>query len=358
MELGKYISELLPEHDCVVIPGFGGFVANYAPASIHPTLHTLQPPYKRITFNRQLQNNDGLLANLIAAEERTSFRHASELIKEQVRKIEAALNVGNRVTLSGIGEIYFDVERNLRFEQDMSNNYYLGSFGLSAIQATPVVHERNKREKVFKNREQEGISINRTRKLVPYMAAAAITLLVGVSIGISVIKNKDTNFARMVGIEEAYNPVYSMRTNIVGEGEAISPGNIAFYAFDLPENETTITYSFSENRPSSVGIVVRVRDEKSKEEKSPKEKSMTHPMAADIRNYHIIAGAFKDYSNAESLANSLKVKGYNSLIFDNPKNRLHMVSYGNFATRKDAVEELFTIQTNLNPNAWVYKSKN
>ncbi len=358
MELGKYISELLPEHDCVVIPGFGGFVANYAPASVHPTLHNLQPPYKRITFNKQLQNNDGLLANLIASKERTSFRHASELIKEQVSIIEASLSSGERVVLKDIGELYLDVEKNLRFEQDMSNNYYLGSFGFGSIQATPIVHERQKREKVFKNREQEAISINRTRKLVPYIAAAAVMLLVGVSIGISVIKNKDTNFAEMIGLKEVYSPVYSMRTDIVDEGETISPGNIAFYAFDLSEDETTITYSFIENRPSSGGVVVKVREGNNKEEKKPEETSVVPSVVADIRNYHIIAGAFRDYSNAEGLANSLRNKGYSSSVFDNPKNNLHMVSYGGFASRQDAIEELYTIQTSLNPNAWVYKSKN
>lgn len=356
MELGKYISELLPEHDCVVIPGFGGFVANYAPASIHPTLHTLQPPYKRITFNKQLQNNDGLLANLIAAEERTSFRHASEMIKEQVAKIEQQLATGQRVSINKIGELYLDVEKNLRFEQDMNNNYYLGSFGLETVQARPVVRERKKREKVFENREHEPISINRTRKLIPYMAAAAITLLVGVSIGIGIFAKNDANLARMIGLGESFESTYTVRTGGI-ELEAISPENIAFYTFDLPEEETTMTYSFSENRPSSGGIVVRVREE-NHEEEAPVEEQVKHSVAADIRNYHIIAGAFKDFGNAENLVKDLKGKGYSSSILANPKNPLHMVSYGGFASREQAVEELHAIQTSINSNAWVYKYKN
>lgn len=358
MELGKYISELLPEHDCVVIPGFGGFVANYAPASIHPTLHTLQPPYKRITFNKQLQNNDGLLANLIASSERTSFRDASEMIKEQVAKIESQLQTGQRVTLPNLGDLYLDVEKNLRFEQDLSTNYYLGSYGLGALQARPVVREKYQREKTFVNREHEVININRTRKLIPYMAAASVVLLLGISIGIGIFAKKDMNLARMIGMGETYEASYMARPDLAVDFEEVSPENIAFYTFDLPEEETTITYSFSENRPSSSGIVVKVREESEKEEAPEPATVKTNVVAADIRNYHIIAGAFKDFNNAENLVNELKGKGYSSSILDNPANPLHMVSYSSFAKREDAINELYSIQTNLNPNAWVYKGKN
>jgi hypothetical protein len=34
MELNKYISDLLRKHNCVIVPDFGGFVANYRSAVI------------------------------------------------------------------------------------------------------------------------------------------------------------------------------------------------------------------------------------------------------------------------------------------------------------------------------------
>ncbi|MEC7128457.1 MAG: SPOR domain-containing protein, partial [Bacteroidota bacterium] len=34
VQLTKYIVQLLHQHDCVIIPDFGGFVAQYKPATL------------------------------------------------------------------------------------------------------------------------------------------------------------------------------------------------------------------------------------------------------------------------------------------------------------------------------------
>ena len=73
MKLEQYISELLYQYDCVVVPGLGGFVANYKSATIQPIQNTFSPPSKSISFNKNLNANDGLLANLIAQKEGVIF---------------------------------------------------------------------------------------------------------------------------------------------------------------------------------------------------------------------------------------------------------------------------------------------
>ncbi len=72
----KYIKYLLFEHDCVVIPDFGGFIANYVSADIHPIRHTFVPPSKNIAFNEMLKLNDGLLVAHIANHEHISREEA------------------------------------------------------------------------------------------------------------------------------------------------------------------------------------------------------------------------------------------------------------------------------------------
>jgi hypothetical protein len=61
MQLNKQIIDLLFEHDCVIIPGFGGFVAQYSSASFEEISQSFVPPSKSILFNKNLINNDGLL---------------------------------------------------------------------------------------------------------------------------------------------------------------------------------------------------------------------------------------------------------------------------------------------------------
>ena len=66
MDITAFIRELLFGHDCVIIPGFGGFIGNYNPAHIDKNSGTFYPPVKQISFNRNLNHNDGLLVGRIS----------------------------------------------------------------------------------------------------------------------------------------------------------------------------------------------------------------------------------------------------------------------------------------------------
>ena len=72
MDVRVTISRLLEEHDCVILPGYGGFIGNYAPARIDPVSHSFVPPSKKILFNINLKQNDGLLCNRLVTDEGVS----------------------------------------------------------------------------------------------------------------------------------------------------------------------------------------------------------------------------------------------------------------------------------------------
>ncbi|MBK7666303.1 MAG: hypothetical protein IPJ32_02560 [Sphingobacteriaceae bacterium] len=57
------ISELLYNHDYVVVPGFGGFVSRNQLSHYSVNKEVLNPPSKKILFNVQLKQNDGILAS-------------------------------------------------------------------------------------------------------------------------------------------------------------------------------------------------------------------------------------------------------------------------------------------------------
>ena len=61
IELAQHIEALLLENDCVIIPGFGGFVAHLTPAVSVEEGNVFIPPIRTIGFNPQLRLNDGLL---------------------------------------------------------------------------------------------------------------------------------------------------------------------------------------------------------------------------------------------------------------------------------------------------------
>ena len=72
----KHISALLYRYQCVIVPGFGAFLTETKPASLDADTHTFYPPKKQISFNANLKNNDGLLANHIALQEKISYGEA------------------------------------------------------------------------------------------------------------------------------------------------------------------------------------------------------------------------------------------------------------------------------------------
>ena len=73
-KINKHISFLLCEHNCVIIPDFGGFVANYESSRLDNHSNLIYAPKKSIVFNKSLQNNDGLLINEIASYEGLTFK--------------------------------------------------------------------------------------------------------------------------------------------------------------------------------------------------------------------------------------------------------------------------------------------
>ena len=71
MNIEHYISQLLYRYQCVTVPGFGAFLTEIQSAQWVESANSFYPPKKLISFNTNIKNNDGLLANHIARAEKT-----------------------------------------------------------------------------------------------------------------------------------------------------------------------------------------------------------------------------------------------------------------------------------------------
>ncbi|WP_019946682.1 HU domain-containing protein [Hymenobacter aerophilus] len=136
--LADHIRALLQHHDCVIIPDFGGLIADYAPARIHPVRHTLAPPAKRVAFNQSLTRNDGLLVDALSQKLSVSPAQARELVQQAVHNMQQELAAGNRTELSGVGTFKQAPGRGLEFEYTGSENLLGASFGLPELVSRPV----------------------------------------------------------------------------------------------------------------------------------------------------------------------------------------------------------------------------
>ena len=132
MKLNQHISDLLHKHNCVVVPDFGGFVANYRSAVVDEVRQKIYPPSKSVLFNPHLKDNDGLLGNYVAGVEHTNYATALDMISKEVSGWKQRLSAGERIE---IGEVGFLCEENgrIHFEQSREVNLLMQAYGLRSI---------------------------------------------------------------------------------------------------------------------------------------------------------------------------------------------------------------------------------
>ena len=183
MQLADHIRSLLRDHDCVIIPDFGGLVADVSPARAQPGRQTLSPPTKLVAFNQALTRNDGLLVDALSQHTGLPIGQAREVVRTAVASLQQELAETNRTELPGIGIFRRATGRGLAFEYTGTDNLLASAFGLPELAARPV---RVGEARV--NRAQpalRGATTRRTRwaRLAPAgIIAVAASLLVLVNI--------------------------------------------------------------------------------------------------------------------------------------------------------------------------------
>ena len=138
MHLADHIRPLLRDHDCVIIPDFGGLVADVSAARAQPGRQSLSPPTKLVAFNQALTRNDGLLVDALSAHLGLTIAQAREMVRAAVAGLQRELDETNRTELPGVGIFRRAVGRGLAFEYTGTDNLLASAFGLPELAARPV----------------------------------------------------------------------------------------------------------------------------------------------------------------------------------------------------------------------------
>ena len=302
-----YISNLLYLHDCVIIPGFGGFVGNKKSAFIHPVSGIIYPPSKELLFNKNLTQNDGLLATHIAKQENIDLSETSSLIEDFVQSIQTELNSRSAFKLQKVGTFTKGKEENISFLQDKNQNYNLASFGMQANHKSKKVERTisDEKEVIVKTIKQKDFGETLKR------AAAVLVPLIGLSlIGITQEENINDIYSQMANL----NPFTNSKTEIVKEAPT---KKIEMPIVEIIETE-------------KVEIVI--------------------PIITEQHTYYIIAGAFAEQKNANKMLQKLKRWNYDASIVEGEN--LMRVSYNSFSKKEEAIMALAEIRKD-NKSAWL-----
>lgn len=110
-----HIEYLLHRHDCVILPGMGAFVAEYASASIDYVSGRIIPPSRTISFNDAILHDDGLLANSIARAERVKFEEAKTILYKHLSELKDKLSRESEIQLGKLGRMVIAEDQSLQF---------------------------------------------------------------------------------------------------------------------------------------------------------------------------------------------------------------------------------------------------
>lgn len=311
MNIEHHIAQLLYRYQCVTVPNFGAFLTEVQSAQLIESSNSFFPPKKIISFNANIKNNDGLLANHIAKADKTSYEFAVTAIEHEVFNWKKSLEEHGSFAVKNVGTLSNTADHTLIFSPADQNNYLTHSFGLSAF-VSPVVKRElfeQKMETLVENlNENEVIAIiperNRSFGYLKYAAVFVLGLGITAGIGFTIYQKQIDN--ETILVEQSVQKQVQKK--------------IQEATFFIKNPVPAVTLSLKEEQEMS---------------------------------YHIMAGAFRDESNAQKKYDELSSQGYDALRIPQNKYGLYPVLYGSYATYEEAENAKDEIQKTDNPDAWI-----
>lgn len=314
MRIDSYIKQLLFDYNCVVVPGFGAFLAHSKSAEIDLATNTLVPPSKGISFNAQLSKNDGLLVSHISKEKKLGYEEMLVEIENIAREWNNRLDQGESIELFGIGKLWHNSEKRIQFQPEEKVNFLTSSFGLSTFAATPIQREVIKEEVEALEERIPFIITPEKREQTsfrPWLKYAAVILL-AVSLGVTTYRTYgDIQQKEVAAQQDAQQEV----SRLIQEA------------------------TFFESSPLELpAINIKVTKKQ-------------------LGKHHIIAGAFREEKNANKRVTQLKEKGYDAFYLGVNKYGLHQVAYDSFENPKEALAFLRKVKMEDSRDAWMLSEK-
>ncbi len=138
IELERHIEILLLSNDCVIVPGFGGFMAHHVDSRYDEQEHLFLPPQRTIGFNPQLTLNDSLLAQSYIEAYDISYPEAIRRINDEVRELKQHLENTGSYELYDLGTITLNEYGKYEFEPCEAGILSPELYGLSSFEMPPL----------------------------------------------------------------------------------------------------------------------------------------------------------------------------------------------------------------------------
>ncbi len=378
MALLEYIKDHLLFSDSVTLPGLGSFEISRSSSRI--VGNKISPPGLKIVFNTEKSFDDGILAKSIADAEEISIEEARQKVLEYIDDIVFALNKGEAYVFEGFGKLSRDSENIFRFEKNKAFKIEFESSGLESFELDPI------EELLIEEKKEPADSIvKKTEESTDKQPEKSESKTFPPKKKTEVITSSGTETVKEPYINNAADPMKEHKNNSGIVWILAGAVMVILVAFVLIRMTTDLLDGpglsfFNTEKESSSGVFPEdddwdiestlnselgeaidsmtlqenalTIDETSEPIENPADETIA-PETEGYKEFHIIAGSFKDKINAGILQQSLTEQGYPALVIQQG-DQLYRVSAISFKDKEQGLQELgrFKLKTRNNA-AWL-----
>lgn len=337
--LARHIELLLLEHDCVIVPGLGGFIANHADARyVGGDEHLFLPPYRTIGFNQQLQVNDGLLVQSYMAAYDTSYPFAYLQMEKDLEKMMFELEMNGEYVLDNVGVIKKGLNQNITFVAPETGALTPSLYGLYSCEMDSLQHVVKARE-IAANLQQAASAMqiaSHAEKPQPSPRKEVVIHLnrhwldFGISVAAAVLLLFCFSYPAMKNISTESDTVVAAFTPM---GDAIATSKPS----QPVASKVTVKVPVAEHAESQTegkAIVETPEKENTIEENHQIEEKPVQNKPA-TQKYTIVLASFVSQQNAETFIENLKKDGLTEGRYVKA-GKTSRILYSGYATEADA----------------------
>lgn len=370
--LARHIEHLLRDNDCVILPGFGGFIAQAVPAYYMSKEALFYPPSRNISFNAAITMNDGLLAQSYMKSYQVDYARANYMVDMAIEQLRDTLDEEGTVVLPHIGTIKQDIYQSIQFmpeEAGISSPHHfgLGSFLIKELHQLHQSSETQQQHQPIITHTAKTINLHINKNMLRQVMSTAAVLLLLLMVSLPTGNHKPTDIASLhltnmitvlpaaqqemgsVHETDAIESTSNKGISIIDPTVIIHTTNIP--AVDMPASDVTVPASpfeasqiLAENSSQPTEIATEV----------PQADAMILPKKV----YHIIVASLPNHRGAEETLNQYIDKGYLNASLVERDNRIR-ISLTQFTNKTEANSYLSALRTKEGfANAWLLAVSN
>lgn len=355
-ELEKHIARLLLNNDCVIVPGFGGFMAHCIPAKYDEETGLFTPPIRIVGFNPQLTMNDSLLAQEYVNTFDISFPEALKQIATDVEGLKHRIEEEHIYELLGIGTFVY-ADSTLEFTPEETGIITPALYGLDTIDIRPIVSTTetnvitNTSETIgFKEDDEdtsaETLSVHIPLRYIKHIAAACIAIIFMLTMPAK-LGDSSKPYTNQSAVNA--NWFYEMMPKDITNGMPDKLSNIS--EVDKKTEKDTET-----NGENAINAKIENASSANKKDITITNKNVKEHISESY--FSIVLASRVTKKNAEEYVNKLHSKGMKEACVYIGKNSQVKVIYRKFSTREEANRARNVLTNNIEfEGSWITEIK-